>query len=81
MQTARGGCAEKRVRDVAWNKNPLYAEIHPCKRQNGNVDTPILYLLLEMCHKTKTIGPARFAGKKSIVVCTIVFICDSPVDR
>ena len=72
---------EKCVQDMAWNKNTLCAEIHPRKRQIGNVNAPILHLILELCLKTKMVGLARFASKESFVVCTIVFTCDSTVDR
>ncbi len=62
---------------MAWKQNTLCTQIDPDKRQVGNVNTPVLRLLLDMSFEAETISATGIACEEALVIFPVMFVSDA----
>ncbi len=72
--------ANECVSNVAGYENALGTQISPIERQVREINTPILYFLLDVGLKAEVIHPTGFAREKALVLSPVMFIGDPTVD-
>ncbi len=66
--------------NIAWKLNALCTQIKPGKRQVGNVNTPVLRLLLDISFEAETISATGIACEEALVIFPIMFVSDAIAD-
>jgi hypothetical protein len=62
---------------VAREQNALCTQINPGERQVGNIDPPVLRLLLDMSFETETISATVVACEEALVIFPAMFVSDA----
>ena len=62
---------------MAGKEHTLCAEVNPGERKVGDVDTPVLRLLLDVSFEAERISATIVACKEALVICPCVFIGDT----
>ncbi len=56
-------------------------QVYPVERQTGEIDTPVLVFILDMCLEAEPESDTRFLHKISLMVGAVMLVSDATADR